>query len=63
MTTYSGTVTDQTPAEPSDALWSRLHLIEGQPLAERAAAYTALHEELSRRLESAPTDPVVAGGG
>jgi len=37
---------------PTDGLWSRLRLIEGQPLAARADAYSALHDELSRRLES-----------
>lgn len=40
--------------EPTDALWSRLRLIEGQPLADRADAYGALHDELMKRLESAP---------
>ena len=39
-----------------DDLLSALEVIEGQPLAERAAAYTALHDELARRLESAPRD-------
>lgn len=33
-------------------LISRLRVIEGQPLAERAAAYAAVHDELSRMLES-----------
>ncbi|WP_217184393.1 hypothetical protein [Streptomyces sp. AC495_CC817] len=37
---------------PTDGLWSRLRLIEGQPLASRAAAYSAVHDELSRRLDS-----------
>lgn len=50
--TYSGTVSDETTAGPTDGLWSRLRLIEGQPLADRAAAYSTLHDELSRRLES-----------
>lgn len=45
---------EHTRAEPTDGLWSRLRLIEGQPLADRAAAYGALHDELMRRLESAP---------
>ncbi|MBN7792087.1 hypothetical protein JF550_14285 [Microbacterium esteraromaticum] len=40
--------------EPTDALWSRLRLIEGQPLADRAAAYATVHDELMKRLESAP---------
>ncbi|MFT3798706.1 hypothetical protein [Microbacterium sp.] len=33
-----------------------LEVIEAQPLAERAAAYGALHDELTRRLESGPRD-------
>ncbi len=41
-------------AHPTDGLWSRLRLIEGQPLASRAAAYSALHDDLARRLEQAP---------
>ncbi len=44
-------VNDQTP-QPTDGLWSRLRLIEGQPLAARAEAYTAVHDELFRRLEA-----------
>ncbi|MFT4214163.1 MAG: hypothetical protein QM622_05235 [Microbacterium sp.] len=39
-----------------DDLLSALEVIEAQPLAERAAAYGALHDELTRRLESAPRD-------
>ncbi len=45
---------EHTRDEPTDALWSRLRLIEGQPLAARAEAYTALHDELMKRLESTP---------
>ncbi|WP_309066855.1 hypothetical protein [Microbacterium sp.] len=45
---------EHTREEPTDALWSRLRLIEGQPLAARAEAYTALHDELMKRLESTP---------
>lgn len=45
---------EHTRDEPTDALWSRLRLIEGQPLASRAEAYGALHDELMKRLESAP---------
>ncbi|MFT4260773.1 hypothetical protein [Microbacterium sp.] len=45
-------MTDETTPTPTDGLWSRLRLIEGQPLADRADAYAALHDELSRRLES-----------
>lgn len=49
--TYSGIVSDDN-AQPTDGLWSRLRLIEGQLLADRAEAYTAVHDELFRRLES-----------
>lgn len=45
---------EHTRDEPTDALWSRLRLIEGQPLADRAAAYTQVHDELMRRLENTP---------
>jgi hypothetical protein len=45
-------VSDDTTGTPTDGLWSRLRLIEGQPLADRADAYSALHDDLSRRLES-----------
>ena len=49
---YSGSVSEETTTSaPTDGLWSRLRLIEGQPLAARADAYSALHDELSRRLE------------
>ncbi|MDT0157605.1 hypothetical protein Q9R19_08225 [Microbacterium sp. ARD32] len=47
--------------EPADALWSRLRLIEGQPLDSRAAAYGALHDELMKRLESAPRGDAAPG--
>lgn len=40
-----------------DDLLSMLEVIEEQPLAERANAYAALHDELARRLESGPRDP------
>jgi len=51
--------------EPRDAdlsgdgeaeLVSRLRVIEEQPLGARAAAYASVHEELAKRLESAPSD-------
>ncbi|MDQ0725003.1 hypothetical protein [Microbacterium sp. W4I20] len=45
-------MTDETTSAPTDGLWSRLRLIEGQPLAARADAYSSLHDELSRRLDS-----------
>jgi hypothetical protein len=47
-------VSENTEPDPADGLWSRLRLIEGQPLESRAAAYQALHDDLARRLESAP---------
>ena len=45
-------MTDETTSTPTDGLWSRLRLIEGQPLDARADAYAVLHDELSRRLDS-----------
>ncbi|MGO2520585.1 MAG: hypothetical protein ACTH8F_10715 [Microbacterium sp.] len=45
-------MSDETTATPTDGLWSRLRLIEGQPLAARADAYTTLHDDLFRRLET-----------
>lgn len=47
-------MSENTEPDPADGLWSRLRLIEGQPLESRAAAYQALHDDLVRRLESAP---------
>ena len=38
-----------------DELISRLRVIEGQPLPERADAYAALHDELARELDTTPT--------
>lgn len=49
---YSRTVSEDMTSAPTDGLWSRLRLIEGQPLPARADAYSSLHDELSRRLES-----------
>lgn len=45
-------MSDDSARGPEDGLWSRLRLIEGQPLAVRADAYATLHDELSRRLEA-----------
>lgn len=39
----------------SSALLSRLRLIEDQPLADRAAALTQVHDELRARLEAGDT--------
>ncbi len=41
--------------EPGDDLVSQIEVIETQPLATRAAAFDALHDELARKLESGPT--------
>lgn len=41
-------------AASGDELLSRLRIIEEQPLASRADAYAALHDELAVRLESTP---------
>ena len=43
--------TEQTPDEETDALLSRLRLIEDQPLDARAAAFTQVHDELRAALE------------
>lgn len=48
--------------EPEDVqvapeLISRLRVIESQPIADRAIAYAALHDELARRLEAGPAEP------
>jgi hypothetical protein len=37
--------------ETADALLSRVHLIEDQPLESRAEAFTQLHDELRSTLE------------
>lgn len=47
-------------APDAAGLIDRLRLIEEQPLDTRADAYAAVHEELARRLESAPIDPTAA---
>lgn len=44
------------PDARREDLLSTLEVIEQQPLAERANAYAALHDELARRLESGPRD-------
>jgi hypothetical protein len=48
-------VTDTQNADSSDdtnALVSRLRLIEDQPLESRAVAFAQIHEELQSRLDS-----------
>ena len=46
----SDTDNDEAGIE-TDALLSRLLVIEDQPLESRAAAFTQLHDELQHRLE------------
>lgn len=48
--------TDAGAENAREDLLSALEVIEEQPLAERAAAYAALHDELARRLESGLRD-------
>jgi len=48
-----GGMSDSVPA-PDPELTDRLRAIEEQPLADRAVAYAALHDELVARLESGP---------
>jgi len=43
-------MTDE-PEVANDELLSRLRLIEDQPLAERAAAFAIVHDELQASLE------------
>lgn len=47
---------DEPETTPDDLL-SAIEVIEGQPLAERAAAYEALQDALARRLETEPPRP------
>ncbi|MGO1769436.1 MAG: hypothetical protein ACTHZX_05750 [Microbacterium sp.] len=47
-----GSEDDET--DRGDGLMSRVRIVEEQPLAQRAEAYAALHDELARRLEQAP---------
>lgn len=42
---------EQSRPDETDALLSRLRLIEDQPLEQRAAAYTQLHDELQHALD------------
>jgi hypothetical protein len=42
-------------ATDDDGLLSRVRLIEDQPLAERAAAFGQVHDELQARLQAADT--------
>jgi len=47
-------MTDAATSGAEHELLSRLRVIEEQPLATRANAYAALHDELAQRLESGP---------
>ncbi|MFJ4039418.1 hypothetical protein ACIPVB_15235 [Microbacterium sp. NPDC090007] len=49
-------MSDSAAPDAARDLIDRLRVIEEQPLAERASAYAAVHDELARRLESAPGD-------
>ena len=44
---------NDTPVNDTDALLDRIRLIEDQPLEQRAAAFTQLHEQLQAALEGA----------
>ena len=44
-------VPDAEQSHETDALLSRLRLIEDQPLEQRAAAYTQVHDELQHALD------------
>lgn len=51
------TMTDGEPStEPDDALLSRLALISEQPIADRAAAFRQIHDELRQQLEATDGD-------
>lgn len=44
---------NDAPVNDTDALVDRIRLIEDQPLEQRAAAFTQLHEQLQAALEGA----------
>jgi len=48
------------PVTESDALVSRLRVIEDQPLDQRATAFTQVHDQLQARLAGGDT-PAVHG--
>jgi hypothetical protein len=54
-------VSNTTGDTAGEGLVSRVRVIEGQPLASRAAAYASLHDELARRLDQAPPEPASGG--
>ncbi|TPW73731.1 hypothetical protein [Schumannella sp. 10F1B-5-1] len=47
-----GSVDDSADDAVDDGLLSRLRVIEDQPLGDRAAALTQIHDELRARLEA-----------
>ncbi|MCC4907822.1 hypothetical protein [Microbacterium sp. cx-59] len=49
-----GHETDEAPHDGPDDLLPALEVIEQQPLAARATAYSAVLDDLARRLESGP---------
>lgn len=51
---YPEGMEQRAPADDTADLVSALEVIEAQPLASRADAYEALHDSLSRRLETVP---------
>jgi len=63
---YPGRMTDPGDTlasdDGSDDLVSALEVIEDQPLAQRAAGYAALHDELARRLDAVAA-PGAGGDG
>jgi hypothetical protein len=53
VTDTESTGTESTDgSEETNALLSRLRLIEDQPLESRAVAFAQIHEELQTRLDS-----------
>jgi hypothetical protein len=53
-------MSDSTAPDAAPEFIDRVRLIEAQALDTRAEAYAAVHDELARRLASAPTDASVA---
>lgn len=51
---------DEGQSDESNALLSRLRLIEDQPLDTRAAAFAQVHDRLQARLEGSDT-PLITG--
>jgi hypothetical protein len=45
------------PQDETDALLSRLRLIEDQPLEQRAAAFAQIHDQLQHNLEGGDSNP------